>query len=189
MHGLRFSDEVVGDRAEHVGPRPANVCLPTSQKNSAAHNRKCCDRGLGSAEKLGRLSWRPLKSLAADRRRRLNACNTHTEFGIDQNNTRTQSRYAAFWERHMGDPQRRLTLTKQSCLGIARQPMKVSNQFNAHAQHGDALDRSRIGHVFIGFRRAAADFAAARWREAPRRSNTSDLRFSFSAADRSHRSD
>ena len=77
----------------------------------------------------------------------------------------------------MGDPQRRLTLTKQSCLGIARQPMKVSNQFNAHAQHGDALDRSRIGHVFIGFRRAAADFAAARWREAPRRSNTSDLRF------------
>jgi hypothetical protein len=25
----------------------------------------------------------------------------------------------------MGDPQRRLTLTKQSCLGVARQPMKV----------------------------------------------------------------
>jgi hypothetical protein len=48
---------------------------------------------------------------------------------------------------------------------------------------------SRIGRVFIGFRRAAADFAAARWGEASRRSNTSDLRFSFSAADRSHRSD
>jgi hypothetical protein len=25
----------------------------------------------------------------------------------------------------MGDPQRRLTLTKQRCLGVARQPMKV----------------------------------------------------------------
>ena len=35
-------------------------------------------------------------------------------------------------ERHMGDPQQRLTLTKQSCMGITRQPMKVSNQFNAH---------------------------------------------------------
>jgi hypothetical protein len=58
-----------------------------------------------------------------------------------------------------------------------------------NAQHSDALDMSRIGRVFIGFRRAAADFAAARWGEASRRSNTSDLRFSFSAADRSHRSD
>ena len=48
-----------------------------------------------------------------------------------QNNTRTQSRYAAFWERHMGDPQRRLTLTKQSCLGVARQPMKVSSGLSA----------------------------------------------------------
>ena len=48
-------------------------------------------------KKLGRLSWRPLKSLAADRRPRLNACNTHTEFEIDQNYTRTRSRYAAFW--------------------------------------------------------------------------------------------
>ena len=43
------------------------------------------------------------------------------------------------------------------------------------AQHGDALDMSRIGRVFIGFRRAAADFAAARWGEASRRSNTSQI--------------
>jgi hypothetical protein len=35
------------------------------------------------------------------------------EVGIDQNNTRTQSRYAAFWERRLGDPHERLTLTKQ----------------------------------------------------------------------------
>ena len=40
----------------------------------------------------------------------------------------TQSRYAAFWGRHMGDPQRRLTLTKQSRLGVTRQPMRVSNR-------------------------------------------------------------
>jgi hypothetical protein len=28
----------------------------------------------------------------------------------------------------MGDPQRRLTLTKQRCLGVARQPMKVPSK-------------------------------------------------------------
>jgi hypothetical protein len=40
MHGLRFSNEVDGDCAEHVGPRLANLCLPTMQKGSAAHHRK-----------------------------------------------------------------------------------------------------------------------------------------------------
>jgi hypothetical protein len=35
----------------------------------------------------------------------------------------------------MGDPQRRLTLTKQRCLGVARQPMKVP----VEARRGDAV--------------------------------------------------
>jgi hypothetical protein len=56
-------------------------------------------------------------------------CVSNTEFGIDQNNTRPQSRYA-FWERHVGGRQRRFTLTKQRCMGHARQPMKVSKSTN-----------------------------------------------------------
>jgi hypothetical protein len=30
----------------------------------------------------------------------------------------------------MGDPEQRLTLTKQRCLGVARQPMKISRSSN-----------------------------------------------------------
>jgi hypothetical protein len=52
MHGLRFSNEVDGDRAEHVGPRLTNVCLPTVQKNSAAHPRKRNYGGVVSAKEV-----------------------------------------------------------------------------------------------------------------------------------------
>jgi hypothetical protein len=50
MHGLRFSDEVDGDRAERGGPGSANLYLPTVQKAAAAPDRQCCDRGLAGAK-------------------------------------------------------------------------------------------------------------------------------------------
>jgi hypothetical protein len=88
----------------------------------------------------------PRRSRIRDcRARQADTRNTHTEFGIDQNNTWTQSRYAAFWERHMGDPQRWPNLTIQRCLGVARQPMKVSKSTNLvpPAQSERIHDRTR----------------------------------------------
>jgi hypothetical protein len=52
MHGLRVSCEVVGDRTEPYGPRPANVHLSAMPKGSAAHYRKRGDGGLVEAEAI-----------------------------------------------------------------------------------------------------------------------------------------
>jgi hypothetical protein len=51
-------------------------------------------------------------------------CESNTEFGNDAN-TRTNPRFAALWERHMGERRRRLTFRKQRSVGVARQPVKV----------------------------------------------------------------
>jgi hypothetical protein len=52
MHRLRFSHEVGGDRAEHVGSGLAEFCLPSLQESSATRHRKQRGRGLGSAKAL-----------------------------------------------------------------------------------------------------------------------------------------
>jgi hypothetical protein len=46
------------------------------------------------------------------------------ELENDQN-TRTQPRFAPFCERHMGERHRRLTLAKQRRMGVAHRAMKV----------------------------------------------------------------
>jgi hypothetical protein len=50
MHGLRITDEALGDRAERHRPRLANLHLPGVQKGSTAYYRKHRDRGLVRAE-------------------------------------------------------------------------------------------------------------------------------------------
>jgi hypothetical protein len=59
MHGLRFSHDVVGDRTEPYGPRPANIHLSAMQKGSAAHYRERRDGGLVGAEAIGEVMYRP----------------------------------------------------------------------------------------------------------------------------------
>jgi hypothetical protein len=55
------------------------------------------------------------------------AMEPNTEFRNDvHTNIRTESRSAAFWQRHMGERRRRPPLPKQRRVGVARQPMKVS---------------------------------------------------------------
>src|SRR5258708_28007369 len=53
-------------------------------------------------------------------------CESNTEFGNDAN-TRIEPRFAALWERHMGERRRRLTLAKQRRVGVARHPVKLRN--------------------------------------------------------------
>jgi hypothetical protein len=85
MHGLRFANDVNGNRAGRVGPRPSNVYLSKMQKGSAAPNGQYRDRSLGRAAthhqsrqrrhsrcsrrsndsetcKITRLVWRKIKS-------------------------------------------------------------------------------------------------------------------------------
>jgi hypothetical protein len=53
VHGLRFSHEVDGDRAERVGTRLANIRLPALPTDPASHHCQRRDRGLDRAEEVG----------------------------------------------------------------------------------------------------------------------------------------
>jgi hypothetical protein len=61
MHGLRLSNEAVGDRAEHLGAGLANLYLPAMQKGSAPHHRKHRDRGLVGAKEVKRRRWQSVQ--------------------------------------------------------------------------------------------------------------------------------
>jgi hypothetical protein len=102
--GPRLSEEAgrLRERAKTVPPgiKRDELLRKARQADTAAH----IDEWLSSRANCSRQGDR----------------NRHTEIGVDQNNTRTQSRYAAFWERHMGDPQQRLTLAKQGRLDVAQ---------------------------------------------------------------------
>jgi len=50
MHGMRFSHEIEGYRAEPCRPRPANVCLSAMPKGSTPRHRKYRDGGMAEAE-------------------------------------------------------------------------------------------------------------------------------------------
>jgi len=52
VHRLRFSHEAGGDRAGHAGPGLADVCLPTMQARSAAHDRQRRDGSVGGAKRV-----------------------------------------------------------------------------------------------------------------------------------------
>ena len=64
MQRLRLSNEVGGDRAEHVRQRPPNLRLLTLPKGSATRHRQRRYRGLAGAETTGEVMLRILPILA-----------------------------------------------------------------------------------------------------------------------------